>query len=379
MQEHLDIIIENGTVIDGTGAPRYQADIGIAGNRIAEIGDLKASTASLRVDAKGLVVSPGFIDAHAHDDRMLLSDAEMRPKLSQGVTTVITGNCGISLAPMTKRFDGNVTAPLDLLDRRGDWFQFGTFGAYLDAIQASGTAINFAPLVGHTTLRIATMEDPSLAATHDQIARMRDMVDEAMESGAIGVSTGLAYTTALAATTQEVIDICEPLQRHGGIYCTHMRDESDGSMESLRETFEIGQALAIPVVVSHHKLIGERNFGRSIETLAYIAERMRHQPICLDCYPYDAGSSILEEWRAKRCERVLITWSEPYPDFAGMDLRDIAARLDLQREEAVRRLMPAGAIYFVMDEGDVERIMSFATTMIGSDGLPHDDRPHPRL
>jgi N-acyl-D-amino-acid deacylase len=374
-----DLIIRHGSVIDGTGAARFDADIGIAGERIVAVGDLSAEAARRVIDATGLIVAPGFIDAHAHDDRMLLSSPDMTPKLSQGVTTVVTGNCGISLAPMPRQVPQPVTPPLDLLDRNGEWFRFETFAQYLEALRAQPAAINFAPLVGHTTLRVVAMDDVLAPATDAEIVHMRQLADQALEAGAIGISTGLAYTTAMPATTDEVVRVCENLRAFGGIYCTHMRNEADDSMESLAETFEIGRRLDVPVVISHHKLSGSRNFGRSQETLPYIERTMQMQPVCLDCYPYLAGSTVLEVWRTQRCDRIIVTWSVPHPEFAGRELNDIAAELGVSREEATERLMPAGAIYFQMDEKDVERILSFKPTMIGSDGLPHDAKPHPRL
>ncbi|HTK02283.1 MAG TPA: D-aminoacylase [Bordetella sp.] len=375
----LDLIIRNGSVIDGTGAARRDADVGISGDRIAAVGDLSAAAARRSIDAKGLVVAPGFIDAHAHDDRMLLSSPDMTPKLSQGVTTVVTGNCGISLAPMPRQIPQPVTPPLDLLDRDGAWFRFETFTDYLDTLREKPAAINFAPLVGHTTLRVVAMKDVLAPATDAEIAHMRSLADQALEAGAIGVSTGLAYTTAMPATTDEVVRVCQNLSAYGGIYCTHMRNENDASMESLAETFEIGRRLDVPVVISHHKLTGEKNFGRSLETLPYIERTMKMQPVCLDCYPYIAGSTVLEVWRIRRCKRVIVTWSVPHPELAGRELDDIAAEMGVSRDEATERLMPGGAIYFQMDEQDVDRILSFKPTMIGSDGLPHDARPHPRL
>lgn len=374
-----DLIFKHGTVIDGTGAPRRDADVGIIGRYIEAIGDLSGEPARQIVDAAGLIVAPGFIDSHAHDDRMLLSSPDMTPKLSQGVTTVVIGNCGISLAPMPRTVPQPVTPPLDLLDRSGDWFRYSSFDGYLDALCRRPPAVNFAALVGHTTLRVAAMEDLGAAASDTEIAHMRTLAVQALKAGAIGISTGLAYTTAMPATIDEVVRVCEDLRAYDGIYCTHMRDESDGIMEALTETFEIGRRLDVPVVISHHKLSGAHNFGRSHETLSYIERAMRMQPVCLDCYPYHAGSTVLEVWRTRRCDRVIVTWSTPHPELAGQDLDDIAAILGVGRDEATQRLMPGGAIYFSMDEQDVERILTFPCTMIGSDGLPHDNQPHPRL
>jgi N-acyl-D-amino-acid deacylase len=374
-----DLIFKGGTLIDGTGTPRRDADIGIVDRHIAAVGDLAGEHARQVVDATGLIVAPGFIDAHAHDDCLLLSSPDMTPKLSQGVTTVVAGNCGMSLAPMPRPVPQPVTPPLDLLDRSGDAFRYPTFAAYVDALERQAPATNFAVLVGHTTLRVATMDDLGVAASDAEIAQMRALAAEALTAGAIGISTGLAYITAMPAPTEEVVRVCADLHAFGGIYCTHMRDESAGIMESLAETFEIGRRLDVPVVISHHKLSGAANFGRSRETLPYIESVGSQQPVCLDCYPYDAGSTVLEVWRIRRCDRVIVTWSTPHPELAGRELNDIAALFGVDREEAAQRLMPGGAIYFSMDAQDVDRILAFPPTMIGSDGLPHDSQPHPRL
>jgi len=201
------------------------------------------------------------------------------------------------------------------------------------------------------------------------------MVDEAMAAGAIGVSTGLYYEPARAAPCEEVIEICRPLSKRNGIYCTHMRDEGEHILDSLEESFRVGRELDIPVVISHHKVAGKANHGRSKETLPFIEKAMRSQKIGLDCYPYHASSTILSASRVANASKVLVTWSKPHPEVAGMDLADIRTKFKLSVEE----LLPAGAIYFSMDEKDVQRILSFASTMIGSDGLPHDAAPHPRL
>jgi N-acyl-D-amino-acid deacylase len=368
-----ELLIRNATVIDGTRAPRFRADIGVAQGRIVAIGSLHGGKSE--IDASGKIVAPGFIDAHTHDDRLMLSAPDMVPKVSQGVTTVVAGNCGISLAPAPNGMRAPVAVPLDLLDDEGAWFRFPTFAQYVEALKAKPAATNCALLVGHSMLRVQTMDDVGRPATDSQIKRMREMVDEALAAGAIGVSTGLYYEPACAAPTEEVIEICRPLSRRNGIYCTHMRNEGERVMDSLEESFRVGRELGVPVVISHHKVAGKPNHGRSAETLPFIEKAMRSQKIGLDCYPYHASSTILSASRVAGASKVLVTWSKPHPEAAGMELGEIKENLKLSVED----LLPAGAIYFSMDEKDVQRILGFEHTMIGSDGLPHDAAPHPRL
>ena len=375
---HHDLVIRSATVIDGSGAPRYRADIGVKAGVIVSIGpDLPRAAREL--DATGLIAAPGFIDAHTHDDRLMLSAPEMAPKVSQGITTVVAGNCGISLAPAPRGMARPVTPPLDLLDDDGSWFRFPTFASYVDALKESPPATNCALLVGHSSLRVQTVSDLNRPATPAEEAEMRRLAEEALAAGAIGISSGLWYEPARAATTEEVIEVCRPLTARGALYVTHMRDEADDVTESLEETFRIGRELAVRVVVSHHKVAGVRNHGRSEETLALIDRRMRQQPIGLDCYPYCASSTILSYDRTLGASKTLVSWSRPHPELAGMDLEAIAGRMGLPVRDAVEALLPAGAIYFAMDEADVRRILAFPDTMVGSDGLPHDSAPHPRL
>jgi len=379
MSATYDILIRHAEIVDGTGAARFDGDIAIEGDRIVRVGDLSQSRGREEIDAKGLVVAPGFIDAHTHDDRVMLSAGDMTPKVSQGVTTIIGGNCGISLAPMPQPAPAVMTPPLDLLDNTGQWYRYARFRDYLDALRAQPAATNCAMLIGHSTLRVITMDALDRPARPDEVARMRAHVEEALEAGAIGVSTGLAYAPAFAATTEEVIAICRPLSEHDGLYCTHMRDEGDDIMDSLEETFRIGRELGVPVVISHHKVVGVQNHGRSEATLARIRAAMAEQPICLDCYPYTASSTILSTQNVAKASRTTVTWSKALPQYTGRDLDDIARDLGCSRADAIERLQPAGAIYFNMHDADVARILQFDDTMIGSDGLPHDERPHPRL
>jgi N-acyl-D-amino-acid deacylase len=376
-RDHFDLIVRNATIVDGTRAARYRGEIGVRGDRIAKIGDLRGATADTEIDASRCVAAPGFIDAHTHDDRLLLSGPDMTPKVSQGVTTVITGNCGISLAHSPARSAN--TPPLDLLDGTGDWFRFPSFAAYREEVRAKPAAINAACLVGHTSFRVAAMDKLERAATPVEIARMREMARESLDAGAIGISTGTAYAPAAQATTEELIEVCSPLTEFRGLYATHMRNEDDRVTESIEETCFIGRSLAVPVIISHHKTVGLKNHGRSVETLKLITDLMRGQPVGLDCYPYIASSTVLRYDRLAQSSRIIITWSKPHPEFSGMDLDEAAQRLGIPKSEAVEKIKPAGAIYFMLDENDVQRILAFEHTMIGSDGLPHDAKPHPRL
>src|SRR5579871_3533320 len=271
MAQRYDLVVRGATVIDGTRAPRFEADVAVHGTRIAAIGKLDDARGEVEIDASGKIASPGFIDAHTHDDRLLLSAPAMAPKVSQGVTTVVAGNCGVSLAPAPRGMAKPVTPPLDLLDDEGDWFRFPSFGAYVEELRSRPAATHCALLVGHTSLRVATMDNLEKPASAAEIGRMQALVDEALAAGAIGCSTGLYYEPARAAPTEEVIEVCRGLSRHRGIYCTHMRDEGDRVIDSLEESFRIGRELAVPVVISHHKVVGKPNHGRSRETLPIIA------------------------------------------------------------------------------------------------------------
>jgi len=374
-----DLVICGGTVIDGTRQPRFDADVGIRDGMIAAIGDLSGQPALRSLDASGMIVAPGFIDSHTHDDHAVLSDPEMIFKISQGVTTVVTGNCGISLAPLRPELP--LPMPLSLLERGNAprHSAFGHFADYLDAVRRAPASVNVAAMVGHTTLRVMTMDSLDRAATPDEIAAMRVLLSEALDAGAIGVSTGTYYPPAEMAPTSEVIEVCRPLTGTGAVYVTHMRNEADGCVDSLNETFEIGRELDVPVIISHHKLQREANFGKSAVTLPLIRAAMRCQCVALDCYPYTASSTMLHADEAKLQGRVLIATSESHPEHAGRDLADIAEEWQVGRVEAARRLQPASAIYFSMDEGDVRNIMAFEETMIGSDGIPGGSKPHPRL
>ena len=374
---YFDTIIKGGSVIDGSGKIRFKSDVGIKNDKIAAIGDLKNTTTGRTIDASNRVVAPGFIDVHTHDDRVILTKPTMDMKISQGVTSVVVGNCGISLAPLIAN---NPPPPLDLIAEEGAC-RYSTFEEFLLDVEGSPPAVNSAFLVGHSTLRVATMDSLDRAASSGEIKKMRSLLEESLSAGAIGFSTGLFYKPAIMAPTEEVIEIARALHAYKARYVTHMRNESDHVIRSLDETFRIGAESLSPVIVSHHKVQGKNNFGRSTETLAHIDNHLdgHHHGIAFDVYPYVASSTVLKEDSIKLSERVLITWSKARPDLAGRELTDIADELNCDIFKAADQLQPAGAVYFAMAEEDVQRILSHPNAMIGSDGLPHDEHPHPRL
>ncbi len=375
MLNHFDIVISGGTVVDGSRAMRFDGDVGIVGDRVVAIGDLSSARRKNTIDASHRIVAPGFIDVHTHDDQAVIADPAMTAKVSQGVTTVVTGNCGISAAPLPEA--EVLPMPLSLLGRSD--LRFRTFRDYLDHLRDATLSVNVIPLVGHSSLRACTMDDLNRAASDAEIASMRDLLWDALDAGAFGLSTGLAYPTAINAPTVEVIEVGRPLTKFGGLYVSHMRNESDNVMDSLSETFEIGRELGVSVVVSHHKIGNPRNFGATSHTLPYIASAMEKQSVCLDCYPYDAGSTMISTDPDMLDGRVLIISSETHPECAGRNLEDIANDWGVSKVEAARRLQPGSAIYFLLSESDMQDILRFPYTMVGSDGLPGTERPHPRL
>jgi N-acyl-D-amino-acid deacylase len=372
-----DIVLRNGTIIDGAGRPPYVADVAIQADRIARIGDVGPSGALRTVDVSGLVVAPGFIDVHSHDDAALVSSPEMACKLTQGVTTVIAGNCGISGAPYAAVGD-----PPDLLRLvfRSDRFVAPTFSEFVQKVVAAKPAINAGFLTGHTTLRMEVMgKDLGRPATGAEIRQMQKLLQQCLEAGALGFSTGLFYPPARAASTHEVTELAALLSSYEGVYATHMRDEADGVMESLKETLAVGRAIGSPVIISHHKCMGQKNFGRSVQTLSLLQEARQHQSLAWDVYPYTAGSSVLNAELVTKSSRTVLTWCDPHPELSGRDLSEVAREWECSIAELVPKLLPAGAVYFMMDEEDVVRIMRSPAAMFGSDGMPQDQHPHPRL
>ena len=371
-----DTLIRNANVMDGSGADGRIVDVAIAEGRICAIGAALECSAHDVINANGLALAPGFIDVHTHDDTSVIRMPEMLPKLSQGVTTVIVGNCGISASPV--RLRGELPDPMNLLGE-ADAFRYPTFADYVAAIEQARPAVNVGALVGHTALRNNHMGRLDSSATEAEIDAMRAELTEALDAGALGLSTGLAYMSANAACTDEVIALARPLASARAVYVTHMRTEADGVLDAMEEAFAIGRASRVPVIVSHLKCAGIANWGRSGEVLQALDRARAAQQAGCDCYPYAAGSSTLDLRQVDPRVEITITWSTPHPEVAGQSLAWIAEAWNVTQLDAARRLRPAGAIYHSISEQDMRRILAHPATMIGSDGLPNDPRPHPRL
>lgn len=263
----VDLVIRNGTVVDGTGRPGFVADVAIAGGRITAIGPKLDVAATQTIDARDRVVCPGFIDLHSHADFAILKHRAAENYIRQGATTLVCGNCGMSPSGV---------------------------GDLLAKLRDGGTGPNVAMLIGHGDLRRAAMGTENVPPTAEQLAKMKQLVREGMQAGAVGMSTGLTYSPSAYAKTDELIELCKELKPFGGFYATHMRDEGTNVFEALDEALKIGREAGVPVQISHHKISAASVFGATKLTLLKIDEaRAAGMDVTLDQYPYAAGSGFL--------------------------------------------------------------------------------------
>ncbi len=330
-----DTIIRNVEIYDGTGGMPFVSDVAIQGQRIAQIGDSQNASAACVIDAQGLAIAPGFIDVHTHDDTNVIRYPECLAKISQGVTTVIVGNCGISASPTI--LAGDPPDPMNLLGEQAD-FKYPTFAHYAEAVTQAQPAVNVAALVGHTTLRNNVMDDLLRTASYEEIEQMRQELALAMEQGALGLSSGLAYASAKQATADEVMRLAQVLGEYNGIYTTHMRTEFEEILSAMEEAFETGQFAKVPVVISHLKCAGAGNWGRTVEVVELMEKAAQHQDVSCDCYPYSASSSTLDLNQVTEEIDIFITWSKSQPHFAGKMLKQIAKEMGLPLMEAAKAL-----------------------------------------
>ena len=390
-----DAVIHAAAVYDGTGADAFHADVAIEGDCIAAVGS-DLGDADVEIDAAGLALAPGFIDVHTHDDFAAVLHPDMAFKLLGGVTTCVVGNCGMGAAPhqaasaLAKAFHPQHELP------RWEGYQ-----GYLDLLETQPPAVNIAALVGHGTLRLAAMGGARREPTAAELQTMKDGLQEGLEAGAVGLSTGLIYEPGRHAATDEIVELAREMKDTGALYATHMRDEGARLVDSVAEAIEIGERSGVSVQISHHKASGRENWGRVKESLALIEQaRARGLDVDADQYPYTAGSTILaaivqnDGFRAKPGASggvgriapgdVVIASTSSHPEWEGRSIEDFAAEWSLPAAEAADRVLAqeplATIVMHSMSEDDVQTVMRHPSTMIGSDGIPSlEGRPHPRL
>lgn len=290
-----DLVIEGGTVVDGTGRERFRADVGIEDGKITAVGSLSGESATARIDAHGLVVAPGFIDSHSHADISLLAKPSAEAKSLQGVTTEIIGNCGFSTYPLMPHTQEQVKRYSEPLfgNPEIDW-TWNDLTGYAERYGITGAAVNAAALIGHGALRSAVMGHENRVPTATEIDEMKSLAGMLMAQGAVGMSTGLAYVPGVYAGIDEIAAVCEVVGAHGGLYATHLRDQADHLVESVEEALAVGRRAKIPVLISHHKAAGPRNYGKVKTTLSLLdAARGEGIPTYADLYPYTSGMSTM--------------------------------------------------------------------------------------
>jgi N-acyl-D-amino-acid deacylase len=385
-----DVIIRNGNIIDGTGAPGRPGDVAIAGDRIETVGSV-SGTARREIDAGRSVVAPGFIDVHTHDDAAVVRDPRVDFKIMQGVTTDVAGNCGAGVAPANEAF--RAFYPAGFAPILGEsTLSWTTTAEFFRAVDDARPACNVAAYVPHGVVRYNVVGLSKEPPTADELQRMRDLVDEGMRAGAIGMSTGLVYLPGSNAQTPELIELAKVAARHGGIYTSHIRNEGDGLLAAVAEAITIGEAAGCPVQISHHKAGGPNVKGLTKDSLRFIGEaRARGIEVDVDVYPYVASSSSLAAMfrlgRGPLFERVpsiIASVKYEHERYEGKYIADIARDMGMPVGDAIEKILhdeenSPSVIMFIMDEEDVRRVVADEHAMIGSDGLPSEGKPHPRL
>jgi N-acyl-D-aspartate/D-glutamate deacylase len=388
-----DVLLENGTIADGSGGEPYQGSVAVRGEKIVAVGTFDVGAAAKRIDCKGLVICPGFIDLHNHSDDSILKTESRDGKcyFTQGCTTLVTGNCGGG--------------------RRN-------VGRFYDRLAEKGMGVNIAHLIPQGAIREQVMGKVRRAPTESELQRMQDLVAAGMEQGAWGMSTGLQYVPSAYADTDEIVALATVVGRHGGIYASHIRDEGDELIESIEEAIEIGRRANLPVHVSHLKASKKRNWGK-VRAAAQVIEQARQAgvKVTADQYPYNASSTSImamllpeeereggEQVAAERLKdpvqaarlrpivaealeargQLLIASFKPKPDWVGRTIVEIAAAEGREPVEIGLEVLREGraqGVNFGMDEMDVRYVMTLPWVATASDGSSKVDdgtRPHPR-
>lgn len=424
------LLIRGGIVFDGSGKGPVKADVGVIEDKIAYVGDASSAAADTVIDASGLAVSPGFVDAHAHSEFTTLSDPRVEGKLYQGVTTEISGNCGLSAAPLLGGALAQREEDLKTLAIEERW---STFNEYFELLEKKGLSINFATLAGHGNIRASVMGYEDRPPGVDEMERMKGLLGDALTAGAIGLSTGLIYPPGAYAGTGEIAELAKSGAQGSSkpfIYASHMRGEGDGLLDAIRETISIGRVSGSAVHISHIKTAGRENWNKVDDAISLIEEARAEGVVTVTCdrYPYTAASTgldtLLPDWtyeggvlsELKRLsdpetrKRIISEiqkpddyWSETVfvSDVArpesrwmeGKSMADIAAEMGKPPVQALIDLLVAerlrvGAIFHSMSEDNLRRFLSLPYVMVGSDGSARSTdgptrtggggKPHPR-
>ena len=389
MSTRYDLVIREAEIYDGTGGPSLAGDLALDGDAIVAVGVVDGAGAHT-IDGRGFAVAPGFIDVHTHDDFAAVLHPDLSFKVAGGVTTCIVGNCGLGAAPfpaaarMARTFHPRAVLP--------EWHGYAGYAAHLES---APPAANIGVLIGHGTARLAVMGSTRVSPSDADMTALKAVVAEGLEAGALGLSSGLIYSPGCLAETGELIELATLLRGTGARYTTHLRDESVGLLEAMREAVAIGTAAGVPVQISHHKASGRAAWGLVESSLRLIEEsRAAGLDIRADQYPYTAGSTVLSAvFRNGRFdsgigvlepEDVVIAAADGHREWEGQSITAIAATLGTSTIAAAEHVLAAqpetSVIVHSLCEEDVRTVMRHPTTMIGSDGMPTiEGRPHPRL
>lgn len=418
-----DLLLRGGNVIDGSGAAGFVADVAIADGRIAEIGQVPAGSAARVLDVSGAAVCPGFIDLHSHTDYTIFSAPSAITQATQGVTTLVTGNCGFSPFPVVPAHASELRSHGGFLADGLSW-EWESTADYADAVDALPLGVNLALQVGHDALRIGAMGLAERAPLGEELGVMRSLLAAAAADGAVGFSTGLIYAPGLYASLDELVALASEAAAAGLLYSTHMRNEGEALLEAIDEALTTARLSGVRLEISHLKAAGSRNWGLVADALEAIsAARAEGVDVAADQYPYTASSTTLTAWlpgwaldggtpellrrlaspkesariagqlsglsRELRAEAIVLadTPEGPYRRFVGKSIAEVAVELGLSPAETILEVLrgqrgSVGIVNHTMSEDDVRHVMRDPMVSVASDshtpGCPGRGRPHPR-
>ncbi len=424
-RSRFDLIIRNGSVLDGLGNPARKIDLGIRNGRITAIDDLSSATARHTIAAEGLTVTPGFVDIHTHTDIELIANPRAESKIRQGITTEIGGNCGSSVFPMTD--EDQAKAAQRWLDKYGFEADWTDISGFYEVISSKGIALNYGSFTGHGDLRAAVIGRNDVQPTADDIKQMQYLLEKSINNGSLGLSTGLEYSPGSYAGTEEIIELCRIVKRHNGVYATHMRNEDDRVEAAIEEALRICSESGVSTQLSHLKACNKNNWHKIPRILENLDKTATDLPVKADRYPYDAWgtglSSMLPLWsrqgdtddvlarltdsnqlgkieeyaegRAQRIggwDRLLISGcnTESNKVWEGKNIKLCAQESAETPFEFIRNLliedrMSVGIVGFAMSEENLVSVLNSPHVMVGSDGTTaatygvlHKGKPHPR-